>query len=245
MGFSVSFGSRAPLLLKTKTKENVNTNYQKWRQLLTTQKKMQCNFHRAYYLIRFLKTWTIKSVLDFWKRIMSGIVSQDQQKRKNTLWDSDEYPILCSSDQYLVKHRRREMTGWTNTQYSSCTLILGAKGKKWGLTRPRIFFGGKRTNSNLLLLEGSYTRIFNIAVRIPVPWHSRGYPILPDFRNCLFLVHMNHAALNFVLSISADFREPFVHIFSAIWSDDSLCSFVENSFAVSVMTTWRPCRWSW
>ena len=41
MGFSVSFGSRAPLLLKIKTKENVNTNYQKWRQLLTTQEK--CN----------------------------------------------------------------------------------------------------------------------------------------------------------------------------------------------------------
>ena len=37
-----------------------------------------------YYLIRFLKTWTIKAVLDFWKRIMSGIVSQNQLKLKNT-----------------------------------------------------------------------------------------------------------------------------------------------------------------
>ena len=79
-----------------------------------------------------------------------------------------------------------------------------------GWPGPEFFFGGKRTNSNLLLLEGSYTRIFNIAVCIAVPWHSRSYSILPDFGNCLFLVHMNNAALNFVLSISADFREPFI-----------------------------------
>ena len=41
-----------------------------------------------------------------------------------------------------------------------------------GWTCPEFFFGGKRTNSNLLWLEGSYTRIFNIAVRIQVPWHT-------------------------------------------------------------------------
>ena len=101
--------------------------------------------------------------------------------------------------------------------------ILGAKGLNWELTLPRIVFGGKWTNSNLLLLEGRYTRIFNIADRIPVPWHSRGYPILADFRNCLFLVHMNNAALNFVLSASASFREPFCEHLQCylIWSFSS------------------------
>ena len=43
-GFPASFGSRALLLLKTKTKENVNTNYQKWRQFLTTQEKRDVIF---------------------------------------------------------------------------------------------------------------------------------------------------------------------------------------------------------
>ena len=65
-------------------------------------KKSRCNFHRVYYLIRFLKTWTIKSVLDFWKRIMSWIVSQVELKTENTLSNLDQYPIFCSSDQYAL-----------------------------------------------------------------------------------------------------------------------------------------------
>ena len=114
---------------------------------------------------------------------------------------------------------------------------------------PNFIFGGKRTNSNLLLLEGSYTRIFNTAVRIPVPWHSRGYPILPDSRNCLFLVHMNNAALNFVLSVPANFRESFcAHLqryliwpFSLQLRWQFVCSIADDN----LMSLHCPCRWSW
>ena len=63
-------------------------------------------------------SWTLgdlKTVLDFWKRIMSGIVSQVEliKKMHCQLWDSDQYPILFSSNQYVilcfdrVKHPRR------------------------------------------------------------------------------------------------------------------------------------------
>ena len=182
---------------------------------------------------------------------MSGIVSQVQQKRKNTLWDSDQYPILCSSDQYALilsnivdeKWRARPIPDTLLARSEPSSSVRRARIEGW--PSPEIFFCGKRTNSNLLLLEGSYARIFNTAVRIPVPWHSRGYPILPDFRKCLFLVHMNNAALNFVLSISADFREPFCAYLQRylIWSFSLQLRW--NSFAVSLMTTWCPCRWSW
>ena len=123
-----------------------------------------------------------------------------------------------------------------------------------GWPGPEFFFGGKRTNSNALLLEGSYNRIFNTAVRTPVPWQSRGYPILPDLRNCLFLVHMNNAALNFVLSVSANCGEPFcAHLQCSL--DNSLRSIVLfaaslKSFAASLMETWGPAddhdsNWMW
>ena len=94
----------------------------------------------------------------------------------------------------------------------------------------------------------AYTRIFNIAVRLPVPWHSWGYPILPDLRNCLFLVHLNseHCSAKFVLSVSPNFREPFcAHLQCSSWFDHSHRSIVENSFSASSMTSWCPFRWSW
>ena len=175
-------------------------------------RKARCNFHGIYSLIRFLKTCTIKSVLDFWKRIMSGIVSQVQLKRKNTLWGSDQYPMLCSSDQYALMLSNIFDEKWRAGPMSNTQLVRAEhprRAKIEGWPGPEFSFGWKRKILNLLLLVGSYTRIFNIAVRIPVPWHSRGYPIVPDFRNCLILVHMNNAALNFVFSVSANFRELF------------------------------------
>ena len=62
----------------------------------------RCNTHRVYYFTRFLKTLTINAVLDSWKTIISGIVSQVQLKWKYKFRDSDQYPILCSSDQYAL-----------------------------------------------------------------------------------------------------------------------------------------------
>ena len=151
----------------------------------------------------------------------------------------DQYPILCLHAQ---------------NPHSGC------EGQKLKVDPAQYFFRLKfRLKTDKFksvvatnLLEGSYTRIFNIAVRIPVSWHSRGYPILPDFRNCLFLVQcsaefwiwtMQRWILN--CPYLPIFGNSFVQIFSAIWSDHSLCSFVESSFAVSLMTTWCPCRWSW
>ena len=60
-------------------------------------------------------------------------------------------------------------------------------------------------------------KIFNIAVRLPAPWHSWGHPTLPDLRNCLFLVHINTAELNFVLSVSANFQERMLMVHWAYW----------------------------
>ena len=61
---------------------------------------------------------------------------------------------------------------------------------------------------------GIFPRTLNIAIRLPVPWvrrHSWVYSILPDLRNCLFLINImiNTAALTFVLSVSANFRQSF------------------------------------
>ena len=73
-----------------------------------------------------------------------------------------------------------------------------------------------RSIPNTLNLPQNFSealKIFYIAVQLPVPWHSWGYPILPDSRNCLFLVHTKTAALTFVLS--PIFGNSFVHISSA------------------------------
>ena len=95
-GISRKLWISSPALAQEKDKRKCKHQLLKTAAITHHSRKTRCNFHRIYSLIRFLKTWTIKSILDSWKRIMSGIISQVQQKRKNTLWDSDEYPILCS-----------------------------------------------------------------------------------------------------------------------------------------------------
>ena len=202
--------------------------------------KKNANIHQACYLIHFLKTWTIKAVLDFWKRIISGSVAQDQLKGKihceiqintqnslNMLWSCqtsstrnnrlDQYPILCVQS--------------TNT-------ILCAKGKNLsGLTRPRKIPGPGPG------FVPTLQRIFNIAVRLPLPSSAMTYLRLSN-TDIIEVIQYRFEELSVSCSYEHCSAE-FCVVCICQFSGTVLCtrSIIENSFAGSLMTTWCPCIW--
>ena len=104
-----------------------NSNNDCW--ITQHSRKTRWNFHRLYYLIRFLKTWTRKTVLYFWKKIISGIVSQVQH-----------YALILSN--ILDEKWRARLIISANTQYSACTRRTSSARRawNWGLIRPRNSF---------------------------------------------------------------------------------------------------------
>ena len=149
---------------------------------------------------------------------------QTSSTRKDCL---DQYPILCFHAQN----------------------ILGAKGLNWGLTRPRFFFRQKTDKFKSVVPRRNFKEA------------TLGFSILQFAFQCydiveviqyfqifgivcfLFIWTLQHWIL--CCPYLPIFGNRFVNIFSLIWSDHSLRSVVENSFAVSLMTTGCPCRWSW
>ena len=137
--------------------------------------------------ISFLKAWTINAVLDFWKRIMSGIVSQVQLWWKNTMCYSDQYPIFFVA-------RRKHTLGFSTLQFNfQCHDIAWVEVIQylhiWGIV--------------CFLLKWTMQRSAAAA-----------------------------AALNFVLSVSANFREP-------------VCAHLQCSFDRSlrnIVETWKLFR---
>ena len=135
------------------------TNLEDWKiqyQLLKTatnthqSRKPRCSCHQVYYLIRLLKTLTIKSVLDFWKRIMSDIVRQVQQKRKidceiqiNTQYSALATNMLWSCQNILDEKWPARPIPITLLAPLSCTLRTLHEGLELRVEQAQYFFRRK------------------------------------------------------------------------------------------------------